>query len=111
MSTSVYYNLKVVDSLIEKELKSQSFSFDNKAVLKRIIKSSDGDVSVPLTGLGNTVGVLITSTKAISVKIDGNTVPVSKLLYMESGTLTSLAIACSDATGSAVEAVVWGVTT
>jgi len=107
MSSAVYYDFKIADASLEKELKSQSIEFDYKKVLKRNIKSVDGDITIVLTGLGTIAAILITTDKAITVKIDSNAVSVTKFIFID-GTLTTLAVACSDATGALVEVTVWG---
>lgn len=106
--SSVYYSFKIADTTIRKELNSESFAFDNKKNLKRIVKLADGDVSVGLTGLGTIVGIMVITDIAISLKIDGNVIPVNKFVFFELSSLTSLAIACSDTIGASVEVIVWG---
>jgi len=108
MSASVYYNFKIADPSISKELRSQQVAFDNKKALKRNVKSGDGDVSVTLTGLGTIAALLVITDLDISLKIDGNTIPVSSFYFSELSELTSLAIACADTDGAEVEVTVWG---
>ena len=109
MSSTAYYNFRISDLSILKELKSQVIAYDNKKTLKRNVKSADGDVTVALAGLGTIAALLVVTTKDISLKIDSNTIPVSNFYFSELSALTSLAVACSDTTGATVEVTVWGV--
>jgi len=111
MSNSAYYNFRISDLSILKELKSQAIAYDNKKMLKRNIASGDGKISISLSDVGTAKAFFITSTKNIDLAINETepSIVVTNFLFMEVSTLTSLSITCSDASGSQVEVIIWGV--
>jgi len=105
---SGYYSFSVSDGIIKRKLSSIQFSFSHRAVLSRNVNSGDSTVTIDLTDFSTVVAVLVTSTKSITLTVNGQAISVTNFLFMEVSALTSLTVACSDATGSDVEIVIWG---
>ena len=105
---TVYYSFDVSDSLIKKNISSQEISFAKRTLFNRNVKSADGDVTVDLSNVGTVQGVYVKTDEEISLKVNGNIIPVTSFLFMTISTLTTLAVACSDEDGASVEIVVWG---
>lgn len=105
---SGYYSFSISDGIIKKQLESVQFAFDHKTVLSRNINNADSTVTIDLTDFTTVVAVLVTSTLDITLTVNGVAVAVTNFLFMEVSALASLTVACSDATGSEVEIVVWG---
>jgi len=105
---SGYFSFDIADGLIKKKLSSVQFNFNNKTVFSRNVKDSDSTVTIDLTDVGTVKTVLVTSTKEITLTVNGVGIAVTNFLFMEVSSLTSLTIACSDTEGSQVEIVIWG---
>ena len=103
-----YYSFIISDGSIKKELSSIQFAFSHKSVLSRNVNSVDSTVTVDLTDFTTIKDILVTSTKEITLTINGSAIPVTNFLFMEVSSLTSLTVACSDTTGSEVEIIIWG---
>ena len=106
---AVYYDFKISDSLIKKELLSQNIDFDNKELFSRTVKDANGIVTVSFTDVGTAKVLFLTSTKSITLEINGQDVLITDFIFMTLESLTSLKVSCSDASGAFVEAVIWGV--
>jgi len=106
---SGYYSFNVADGLIKKKLSSVQFDFDNKTVFSRNVKDTDNIITIDLSDLEIVKTVLVASTKEITLTLNGVGISITNFLFMEVSTLTSLTVACSNAEGSQVEMVIWGV--
>jgi hypothetical protein len=106
--STVYYSFDVSDTLIKKNISSQEISFAKRTLFNRNVKDTDGDVTVDLSNVGTAKGVYVKTDIEISLKVNGNIIPVTSFLFMTISALTTLAVACSDTNGASVEIVVWG---
>ena len=89
---TLYYNLNLKDDILEKELKNQTVSFDQRKTITRNIKNADGSVTIDLTDLGTEAALYIKTSLAITVTINGQAVEVVDLLFMELAGLTALSL-------------------
>lgn len=105
---SGYYSFSISDGVIKKQLNSVQFAFDHRTVLSRNINNADSVVTVDLTDFTTITTVMVTSTKDITLTINGVGTAVTNFLFMEISSLSSLTIACSDVAGSQVEIIIWG---
>jgi len=103
-----YYSFTISDGSLKKELPSTQFAFSHKSVLSRNVNSADSTVTVDLTDFTTIIALLVTSTKGITLTVNGSGIPVTNFLFMEISSLTSLTVACSDTDGSEVEIIIWG---
>jgi len=103
-----YYSFTITDGSLKKELSSTQFAFSHKSVLSRNVNSADSTVTVDLTDFTTIVALLVTSTKGITLTVNGSGIPITNFLFMEISSLTSLTVACSDETGSEIEIIIWG---
>jgi len=105
---SGYYSFTISDGSLKKELSSIQFAFTHKSVLSRNVNSVDSIVTVDLTDFTTITDILVTSTKEITLTVNGSAIPVTNFLFMEISSLSSLTVACSDTDGSEIEIIIWG---
>ena len=103
-----YYSFTITDGSLKKELSSTQFAFTHKSVLSRNVNNADSTVTIDLTDFTTVTVILVTSTKEITLTVNGSGIPITNFLFMEVSSLTSLTVACSDTTGSEVEIIIWG---
>ena len=105
----LYYSVSLKDPIIELSVDNSSVTFDYRGVFTKNIKSSDGDVVIPLTGLGTLKALYISTDKQISAEINGNPgIEIAKTLFIELNGLSSLTISCTDVSGAEVNIILWG---
>ncbi len=105
---SAYYSFNISDGSLKKEIASTQFNFTHKSGLKRNVNSADSIITVDISDFTTVTAVMVISTLAITLTVNGTAIAVTNFLFMEVSALTSLTVACTDATGSEVEIVVWG---
>ena len=105
---SGYYSFNIADDSLKKEISSTQFNFTHKSELNRVVNNADGIITVDLSDFATVTALMVTTTLAISLVVNGVAVLVENFLFTELTDLTSLTVACSDATGSTVKIIAWG---
>jgi hypothetical protein len=95
--------------MIDTSINNSSIVFNYRGVFTKNIKNADGEVSIPLTGLGVIKALYISTDKQISVKLNsGADLAVAKTLFTELNSLSALSVSCLDVAGASVNIIVWG---
>lgn len=107
MST-LYYDFTLTDGTIKTLLKNQSVSFEERKQTSINVADADGAITIPITEIGTVIALLVESEGEITLTVNGQAISVSSFFFVTLSALTSLTVACSDATGKLVTVTVWG---
>ncbi len=109
MAMTLYTTTDINDLLVRKEIKNEQTLFEQRKMLSRNIKTADGTITVDMTEIGNVKAIFAVTTLPVTLAINGLSLVVRTQLYATLDTnITTLTLACSDATtGADVELYIW----